>query len=91
MQTYFFLTSIFFLAASMLLLVESLGSPKVDYAILAQALGNIWGMIEAFSLAHDLPLHIDSQLWATFIVLLALDLAHAARFFVISGGHPQGG
>jgi len=91
MQIYFLCTALFFLAASFLFLAESLGGDKIDYGLLVQALGNVWGVIEAFSIAHEPPLQMGNELWATFIVLLALDLAHAARFFVAGGGQPQRG
>ncbi len=95
MQVYFFFVALLFLAAALVLLVDSLLGERVEFRVLAQALVNLWAMAQAFGIAYEGPLRIDAGLWGAFLMVLAVDLLHAARFFVMDcdhdGGQPQGG
>jgi hypothetical protein len=95
MQVYFFCVAFFFLAAALVLLIDSLLGERVNFPVLAQALANVWAVVEAFGVAYDAPLRIDAGLWGAFLIVLAIDLLHAARFFTADceqdGKQPQGG
>ena len=87
MEVYFFGVSVFFMAASLLLLADGLLQKSTVNLTQAQGFLNLWAAVEAFHAAGTV--NVGNEMWGTFFLVLALDLAYFAYFLIIEPTPPR--
>jgi len=87
MEVYFFGVSVFFLAASLLLLADGLLQKSTVNLTQSQGFLNLWAAVEAFHAAGTV--NVSTEMWGTFFLVSALDLAYFAYFLILDPTPPR--